>query len=422
MRDRFDTIIIGAGITGLALSRALAARAVPHIVLEAAPEPGGMIRSRVVDGRVLEEGPQRTRLTPAVHRLIADLGIAHEMIAAPAGLPLYVYARGRLRRVPLSLRQLLSTDLFRPAGKARLLLEPFTAPARNGESVADLFTRRFGRAAYEDMLGPLFGGLYASDPATMPVRHALAPVLRGLGVRRSAVAALIRLPRGAGGTPPISFRGGLRTLTDAMYATVRPHVRLGSPARAIARDGTAYIVATDTADFRADRIVLTVPALAAATLLTDTAPAATAALARLRYNRIALVHLDAATDTAGLGYQVSFGERLETRGVTFNHSLFGRERLYTAFLGGAKNPALAERSDGELAAIACREFAIVMGAEASCISVARTVVPAWDSTWDALDGLALPEGIHLAANYESRIGIPGRLARAQLLADTIAPG
>lgn len=416
MSESFHTVVIGAGITGLAVSRALAARGAHHVVLEATVEPGGAIRTRTVGGHVLEQGPQRTRLTPPLQRLISELGIGGEVIAAPARLPLFVYARGRLRRAPLSLAQLVTTDLLPPAAKARAFLEPLTAPAKNGESVARFFTRRFGRTAYERLLGPLFGGLYASDPADMPVRHALAPALRELGIGRSAIAALLRKPIRSTAAPPINFRRGMQTLTDAMYASVTAHVRLNTPARAIARAGGGYTVTTGTEELHARNVVLTTPAPAAAALLHAVAPAAAAALGRLRYNPIAIAYLEAQAHTHGLGYQVAFGETLETRGVTFNHDLFGRENLYTAFLGGARAASLVERADTDILEIAAREFALVTGRPAHGIAVARADVPAWDTTWDALDDVDLPDGIHLAANYESRIGIPGRLARAERVA------
>ncbi|MGH7505449.1 MAG: NAD(P)-binding protein, partial [Longimicrobiales bacterium] len=47
--DTFDVVIVGAGITGLELGRLLSARNVSYLVFEAAPAPGGVIRSRRVD-------------------------------------------------------------------------------------------------------------------------------------------------------------------------------------------------------------------------------------------------------------------------------------------------------------------------------------------------------------------------------------
>ena len=119
---------------------------------------------------------------------------------------------------------------------------------------------------------------------------------------------------------------------------------------------------------------------------------------------------------------MSLAEQLSTRGVTFNDSLFGRRGVYTAYLGGAKNPEVVERPDEEAAEIAVREFREATGYHARALSVARERMPAWDRSWEALQGMQLPAGIRLAANWESRPGIPGRLAQAKRLAGGLAEG
>ncbi|HEX6939549.1 MAG TPA: protoporphyrinogen oxidase [Longimicrobiales bacterium] len=420
-------IIVGAGITGLVLAHELARGGREFLVLEAAPAPGGVIRTLEIEGRLFEAGPQRTRLVPPVAALVRELGLEDELVTAPAGLPLYVYRAGRLRPVPFSIGAAFSTDVVSWRGKLRILLEPFTAGARPDESVADFLTRKFGREAYEAMLGPLYGGLYASDPADMLMRWTLSRALETFGIEGSVLAALARRAwaggrRGGRGRGPgdgalaCSFRSGMRALPEALYRTHCARIRLGAAARALRRGRAGYVVETDAGDIPADAVVLTVPADAAARLLGDIAPEAAARLARLTYNPLAVAYLDADVDTPAMGYQVAFGERLETRGVTFNAHMFGRAGVYTAYLGGAKNPGLVELPDDRIGAIAAAEFERVTGRPARAVHVARTRMPAWDRSWEALDGMALPAGVHVAANWESRAGIPGRIARARELA------
>jgi oxygen-dependent protoporphyrinogen oxidase len=173
----------------------------------------------------------------------------------------------------------------------------------------------------------------------------------------------------------------------------------------------------------ASHLVLTAPADAAAALLDALAPDAAARLATLRYNPLAIVHLKTApAGPAGLGYQVAFGEPLRTRGVTFNDCLFGRDGIRTAFLGGARDPEILREADERIGEIAAAELKLVTGGEAEVLLVARTRVPAWDRTWTALEGLSLPQRVHLCTNYESRIGIPGRIASATALARRLIAG
>lgn len=413
-------VIIGAGISGLALAHQLARQDVPFVVLEASERPGGVIRSGRVEGHLLEWGPQRGRMTEGFRELVNDLGITDRIITAPRDLPLYVYCSGRLRQVPYSAGAFLRSDIISWRGKLRLALEPFTAAPRDDEAVADLFTRKLGREAYDNLVGPLYGGLYASDPRDMIVGLSLRHVLREFGLKRSFLLPLLR--RGGSITPPdaCSFHEGMQTLPDALAARHAAHVRLRTPARAVRRDGSGYVVVTDGAELRAQHVVITTPAPAAARLLEALVPDAAGRFARLHYNPLAVVHLYAETPLRGLGYQVSFAESLVTRGVTWNDSLFGRSGIYTAYLGGAKHPQIVQDSDERIGALALAEFRLATGYDARVLSVQRERMPAWDSSWRALPGLALPPGLHLHANWESRPGIPGRLVMAKRLGEQLA--
>lgn len=414
--------IVGGGLTGLALAHELARRGIEHVVLEAADRPGGVIRSGRVGGRVLERGPQRTRMSEGLSALVSELGIEREVIYAPEELPLYVYAAGALRRVPFSAPALLTGDLLSWRGKLRLLLEPLTARARDDEGVAELFVRKLGREAYERMVGPLFGGLYASDPADMLVGLSLGPLLADLEVGRSFLLRLLRRRAFSVPPTPCSFRNGLQTLTDALYARNEASVRLGSPALGLRRSGAGWAIELDAGETEADHVVLTCEAPAAAELLGTVAPDAMQRLERLAYNPLAIVHLHApATGLRGLGYQVALGEDFATRGVTWNDSVFDREGVYTAFLGGAAWPAVVDEPDDRLGEIAAAEFGRVTGHDARPLAVARARMPAWDVSWTALEGLEIPSGIRIAANWWSRPGIPSRLAEARRVAEEMCP-
>ncbi|MFT4948770.1 MAG: oxygen-dependent protoporphyrinogen oxidase, partial [Natronomonas sp.] len=169
-------VTVGAGITGLALTHFLAERGVDTVALEARETAGGVIQSRPVDGTVAEVGPQRMRATPGVRELLDAAGVGDDLVTAGNG-SLFVYADGQLRAAPTSLDAFLRTDLLSWPAKLRLLAEPLTRPGVDQETVADTFTRKFGRQAYERFIGPLYGGLYGSDPAEMPAAFALSGLM-----------------------------------------------------------------------------------------------------------------------------------------------------------------------------------------------------------------------------------------------------
>jgi protoporphyrinogen/coproporphyrinogen III oxidase len=413
-------VIAGGGISGLALAHQLAQRGRRFILLESSGRVGGVMRSGRIEGHLLEWGPQRGRLTAEFAELVDVLGIREQLITAPQGLPLYVFHNGRLRRVPFSPLAFLRSDILSLRGKLRLLAEPFTAAARDDEAVADYFTRKIGREAYENLAGPLYGGLYASDPQEMVLGLSLRHVLREFNVQRSMLLPLLR--RGGTVAPPdaCSFVDGMETLPRALYAHHRQNIRLNAPVEGIERRGRSYIVSTASDRIEAEHVVLTAPAPATARLMTDIAPAAAARIASLNYNPLTVVHLHAETDLHGLGYQVSLAEPLLTRGVTWNDSLFGRTGIYTAYLGGAKNPWIADESDDRVSRIAIDEFRTATGYDARALSVEQERMPAWDRSWAAIQSLELPPNLHIHANWQARPGIPGRLIMARRLAERLA--
>jgi len=419
--------IVGAGITGLTLSHLLDRAGIEHVVLEATGRVGGVIRSTRCEGRILDHGPQRTAMTPAIAGLIRELGLEGRVVRVPPGHPLFVYREGRLRRVPFTAGDLLRTDLLSTRSKTRVMMEPLTGRWREEETVGAFLTRKFGEEAYRSLLGPLFGGLYGSDPGEMYVRHSLVETMQRMGISRSILTRFLKGSFNRAAAPAaVSFEGGMSEFTAALHASVEGRVRLSTAVLAVERAeaggwnlevrGPEGVPERGSARVRVDRVVLTAPADAVAGMLRGVAPDAAERLGRLRYNALALVHLEAEAELEGLGYQVAYGEPLRTRGVTWNASALGRDGVYTAFLGGARDPELPGLPDEEIGEIARVEFGRVTGAEARVLGVSRTRVPSWDRSWTALEALRLPDGVELCSNYESRVGIPGRVARAQEMA------
>ena len=438
-------VTVGAGITGLALTYELAERGVESVAFEASEAAGGVIQSRPVDGTVAEVGPQRMRATPGVRELLDAADIEDDLVTAGDGT-LFVYADGRLREAPTSKEAFFRTDLLSWPAKLRLLAEPLTRPGIDQETVADTFTRKFGRQAYERFIGPLYGGLYGSDPAEMPAAFALSGLIEREEEAGSMLRAFLERVGQGGKAPPATVEGGLQRLPEALAGCYDDRVHLGEPVTAIrpageaaspdavvtATDGGAaagsasgqgsrYTVETAKDSYAADHVVVTAPAGVAGELLEGVTPGADR-LRELTYNPLALVYLQSDGEPAdGLGYQVSYQEELHTLGVSFNGVLFGRDNLCTAFLGGMHEPDILEESDDHLGDVARREFEEVTGTGATVLDVERRErwFPAYDHTWWGTEEVETPPGVHLATNYTARMGIPSRVREAKQVAERI---
>ena len=446
--------IVGGGITGLSLAHYLDRQGTEFTLFEAAPEPGGVIWSERVDGSVVEWGPQRVRRTDHVDELIRDLGLEAEVREADPDLSVRVYADGKLRDAPFSVEAFMETDLLSWRAKLDVLNEPTTAPGRPDETAAELFTRKFGREAYERLLGPLFGGIYGSNPANMPAGHALSGLLKLEERDGSLLKAAVKRTAGGRDSPPaISFDDGLKRLPEALAAAHADRVRLETPVTAVrelresaSEAGTrGYEVETldESAEF--DDVVLTTPADLTADLVADISSASAEALRELTYNPLVLVYLRADLEKEGdvdpdaLGYQVGYGEALRTLGVSWNASMFDRDvrareasasssraersdGVFTCFFGGMHDPAVFKESDECIGEIATAEFESVTGAEADVLAVnrLRRGFPAYDASWDAIERIDLPEGVRLATNYTARMGVPSRIREAEQVAEELS--
>ncbi len=414
--------IVGAGITGLALTHYLQERDVDVLAVEAQPEAGGVIQSEQVGDRTVEVGPQRMRATPGVRELAATAGVEDDIVTADGG-PIYVYADGTLREGPTSAPALVRTTLLSWPAKLRLLAEPLTRAGTPQETVAEVFSRKFGTEAYERFIGPLYGGLYGSEPAEMPAAFALEGLLEREAETGSMLAAF-RQRLGEGEKPPaISVEGGLQRLPAGLAERYSSSVRLDDPATAIRRVGDGFVLETAAGSDTVDEVVVTAPAEVAENLLAPLAEGADG-LGELTYNPLALVYLESDRPPVqeGFGYQVSFQEDLHTLGVSFNGVLFDRGNLCTAFLGGMHEPGMVDAGDERLGTVAAREFERATGCGAAVLGVERRDrwFPAYDHTWWTLDDLALPDRVHLATNYTARMGVPSRVREARTLAEGLA--
>lgn len=413
--------IVGGGISGLFLLHLLTESGLEAILFESSENPGGVMQSRTVEGPngpvTVDLGPQRMRLTAGLARLLGELDLTAALRQAPGGVPFTVYHEGILYPAPLSLSDAFRTRLISWSGKARGLADFFTPAPRPAESVATALTRKLGPEIYRRLAGPLLGGLYASDPERMEARHTLLRALRRTGTRRSLLLGLLRAAKWER-TPVVSFETGMGALPVTLAGQHRSRIRLGEPVRTIARTQTGgYRLESDRGALDVDEVVLTLPAPQAAETLSSSAPVTARGLASLRYNPLAVVPLVVPTGTrppeTGSGFKMTLDDHSATRGVTAHETLFDRQGLFTAFLGGMGGEELVELPDPEIMDRARADFERVTGVAAIPLFVHRTAMPAWDRSWAVLDTLTPPKGIHLCAAFSDRPGIGGRLENAQ---------
>lgn len=362
-----QVIVVGAGISGLATAWFLHRKHVPVVVLEADDQPGGTVRTIERDGFLIDAGPTSTLSRGgALDQLIADMGLEAEVVEADRRAPRYIVKDDKLVPLPMGLGAFLRTPLFSARAKLRLLAEPFQGRAAVEESIAQFVRRRIGQEFLDWAVDPFVSGVYAGDPEELSVQAAI-PRLHALEAEHGSlfVGALARMFRGdRGGAQPrgrlISFRDGMQSLPRAIALRLGSALQLNTPVTSIERTSNeTWLLRTPSKQYIASDVVLALPAQRAADLLRTNAPAIATELDAIHYPPVASVALGLvrAQITHPLdGFGALLPRRLgrETLGVIFSSTLFpGRapsgQVLLTAFIGGARNPAVA----------GCEESAIV---------------------------------------------------------------
>ncbi|HMI30574.1 MAG TPA: protoporphyrinogen oxidase [Candidatus Limnocylindrales bacterium] len=380
--------ILGAGIAGLTVAHSLkrgSARGGAKLeveVFEAGPRAGGCIRTTESSGFLIEWAADAFQTGPGPARaLVEELGLGTARVEASAdSARRYVFSRGRLHRFPSGPLALLRFAALTPAGRMRLLAEPFVAGriARE-ESVHEFASRHIGKEAARVMLGAFVRGVYAGDAEKLSVDAAF-PSMRELERKhRSLVVAMANGRREGRAAPQAlwSLARGMGSLTDRLAQSLGSALKLRMPALRLSRvpeyaattPFTIRFASGDTQSF--DQVVVATPAADAAALLRDLdieaanelrdIPAAGVAVVALALRREAF-----RSKPDGYGFLVAPGEEVPALGALFESNLFpGRAPegyvLARIFLGGVDRPDLVSLPEAKLIGLACEALDRTLG-------------------------------------------------------------
>jgi oxygen-dependent protoporphyrinogen oxidase len=424
--------IVGGGITGLSAAWQLSRLGIPYTLYESSGRPGGMIGSTRRDGFLVERGPNTILETsPKIGSLISALGIeARRLFPDDAAKRRYVVRDRKLHALPQSLVQFFRTPLLRPAGKARLSVEPLIAKRADieDESLAHFVERRLGREVLDYFVNPFVGGVYAGDPSRLSVAHAFPKLHRLEQKYGSLIAGTILGARERAHSADKSklnarmftFDEGLQVLVDALHEWNKSKIRFNHSLSGIEQNGDSWRLQFQ-GGFHAlhTAVLLCAPAhqlaqigagLGLGTL--GSIPYPPIARLTLGFNRDQVRHsLD------GFGALVPAKEGLKTLGFFFASSLFPNRApdgnvAITAFLGGSRNPEICSLSQDAVLQAALDDARGLLGIQGRPVFHDLAVIPhsipqyevGFGTIRQAMDLLEQRHrGLFLAGNYRDGI-------------------
>jgi oxygen-dependent protoporphyrinogen oxidase len=336
--------IVGGGMAGLAsawyLQRAAAERgcALDIELIEADDRLGGKIVTHYVEDSIVEGGPD-SFLTEKKSgpELCRALGLGPQLLPSNDAMRSFsIVHGGRLVPFPTHCRLFIPLDdeairenpLLSEAGKQAMANE-VNVPARmdgEDESLSAFVTRRFGREVLDRMAAPLLAGIYAADPDTMSIMSTF-PMFRAMEREHGSLTAGARAAAGEGKDPaPVftSLSGGLESLVQALREQLSCTIRLSTRLEGLS-------------GIQADRIILSIPARDAATLLHREHPVLAEALRGIRYGSSATLAMLFKTEDlpeipGGFGFMATREEPCAIHGCTWVSNKFAGRTPEDRFL------------------------------------------------------------------------------------------
>ncbi|WP_369195299.1 protoporphyrinogen oxidase [Streptomyces djakartensis] len=449
-------VVVGAGIAGLAAAHRLLQRGARVTVLEASGRVGGKLLPGEVAGARVDLGAESMLARrPEAVELAREVGLT-DHLQPPATATASLWTRGALRPMPkghvmgvpgtaAALSGVLSDE-----GLARIARDAELPRTEVGEDVAvgEYVAARLGREVVDRLVEPLLGGVYAGDAYRISLRSAvpqLFQVARSHTSLTEGVREIQQRAAAARQTGPVftGLRGGVGTLPLAVAESVRARggeILTGTPVTRLHRtpEGDWEVVSVERT-WRADAVIVAVPAPAAARLLREESPAAAAELDAVEYASMALVTLAYRRGEAALpegsGFLVPPVDGRTIKASTFASHKWGwiaEENpgllLVRTSVGRHGETAILQRDDAELAEVSRKDLKEATGLDATPVA---TRVTRWD------DGLpqypvghharvarirehvaALPGLAVCGAPYDG-VGIPACIASARAAVDQV---
>jgi oxygen-dependent protoporphyrinogen oxidase len=365
--------VIGAGISGLSCAYWLDKQGADVTVYEKSNRTGGSIITEKKDGYLIDLGPNSTLETSEIlSGLIDEIGLQDEKIYAnEVSSNRYVLKNNQLHAIPMSPGLFLKTKLFSARAKLRLLKEPFIKPTDGSDiSLADFVEYRLGKEFLDYAINPFVAGVYAGDPKTLSTEAAF-PKLYNLEQKYgSFIKGAIKGSRERKKRNEVakdraklfSFKNGMQTFTDTLAGLLNSKVHTDTTIQSIQKNENGFKLSIEKDGQKEtvlfDSIVLSTPTWALAGLLKGLAPKQGAELEEIRYPGVNVVFTgfhkkDIKRELDGFGFLIPEAEQKNILGSIWSSTIFpGRAPqdhvAFTTFVGGTRNPDIAQLEDSEL--------------------------------------------------------------------------
>lgn len=380
--------ILGAGLSGLSHALARQEAGDEVTVIDRQPQVGGVLQSNKIDGYLLDYSANTLSLRS---KKTADFLRKYNILehAIDANLECskrFIVKQNKIVSLPQGFISFFTSSFLSTKGKLRLCMEPFLPRLKNNredESMGAFVKRRLGQEALDYAANPFIGGIYASRPESLILKHAFpnlwqleekyGSILKGMV--KGGINKEDKLPK----TRLISFKNGMHELPQRLGNHLQCELLLSCNILEVKRESNGLWTLLGESKHKGriekkfDAVICALPshclpkikwnALIEDHLIHVLAEAThpPLALTFLGYKKEQISHpLD------GFGFLVPEVEKRKILGTLFSSTLFSnrapkRKALLTSFVGGERKPELCRLPDDDLISLAESENRELLG-------------------------------------------------------------
>ena len=354
MKNQVNTVIIGSGICGLSAAHFLAKKTSDFLVLEATNTPGGIIKTKIENNFICENGPNTVLLNnDAIEEIIRDCGLwdSLQFPKESSNKNRFVLHKNKLTKIPITPLKFIFSRLFSFSSKIRILKEFLVKPHNENTSVYEFIKKRFGEDFHNKLIEPFITGIYAGNTKKMSAKHTLKMLWRLEQDHGSIIKGIFKSKRDQKGKiNSFNFPNGLSSLISKIASSVDDKLIFNFNVNSILKTENGYEIISGSNKIFCKEIICTVPAYALKTFVDDKDLATQ--LDKIIYSPVDVFHFgfykkNIKNNKQGFGVLTKPSDGKSYLGVLFNSRIFDYvspkdKELFTVLVGGERQKHLCE--------------------------------------------------------------------------------
>ncbi len=448
-------IIVGGGISGLALAWYLQKRAASFLdiqLLEKSHRAGGWLYTKELSGFLFEMGPRtfKTSKSKALLELIHEVGLSDALQSSSKDShKRFIFHNGKLELLPSNPLALCTSPLTRRSFFS-FLKEPFIFPGtKDDESIFDFVSRRFDPQIAKKLFDPFTLGIYAGDIKRLSIKSCFPALYEWEQMKGSLTAGIFsqifkRKPRRAEASiyshlshvGLFTILGGNYRLVERLLTKLQIDFQYNTEVLFIRPKEDKIEVITPHKTLIADQLFLATPATVTAKLLNFLEKPIISYLEELKTATLGAVYLGykkRVLKEKGFGYLIPSSEGESVLGVVWDSIIFPDRNRFedetrlTVVMGGMHHPEVTDFSKEkciELAKAALkRHLNIYVKPDAVGVTLAKNMAPQFEVghskkllAFEHEIGQKL-RNVEFVGNYLEGVSVNACVERAKKIAD-----